>query len=224
MDNFLFVALPYLALAMFVGGTIYRAFRKHWVWSARGDYQWTTRSTGFFGRASIGPAALSLHWGILLLFVAHVVGFVGGAYNLVKWVDFFRWVGLVGGVLFLYGVLWALIRRIYIPQLRAMSNSDDYLSLALLLVVVSLGLYQSAVQQVFGISYSAGPWLASVFKLQPDAQLMAGAPLPNKLHMIFALLFFIYLPFSKLVHVVSYPFNYFARPFISVRSYWGLRD
>lgn len=224
MDNFVFVALAYLAIAMFFGGTVYRALRGHWVWSARGDYQWTTRSTGFFGRASIGPAVLCLHWGIIILFVAHIIGFVGGAYNAAGWVEFFRWVGLLGGVLFVYGVLWALIRRIYIPQLRAMSNADDYISLGLLLIVVSLGLYQAAVQQIFGISHAVGPWLASILKLQPDAQLMAGVPLTSKLHIFFALVFFVYLPFSKLVHVVSYPFNYMVRPFISVRSYWGLKD
>ncbi|OGA38097.1 MAG: hypothetical protein A3G24_11165 [Betaproteobacteria bacterium RIFCSPLOWO2_12_FULL_62_13] len=224
MDNFLFVALPYLAIVMFFGGTIYRALRGHWVWSARGDYQWTTRSTGFFGRASIGPAVLSLHWGIIILFVAHIVGFVGGAYNLPGWVDFFRWVGLFGGVLFLYGVLWALIRRIYIPQLRAMSNADDYISLGFLLIVVGLGLYQSAVQQIFGISSPVGLWLGSILKLQPDAQLMAGVPFISKLHITIALLFFIYIPFSKLVHVASYPFNYIVRPFISMRTYRGLKN
>jgi respiratory nitrate reductase gamma subunit len=224
MDSFVFVAMTYFAIVMFVGGTLYRALRGHWVWSARGDYRWTTRSTGFFGRASIGPAVLCLHWGIIILFVAHVVGFVGGAYNAAGAVEFFRWVGLVGGLLFLYGVAWALARRLVIPQLRAMSNADDYISLLLLLVVVSLGLYQAAVQQIFGVSYAAGPWLASVLKLQPDPQLMAGAPLSSKLHIFFALVFFSYLPFSKLAHVVSFPFSYFARPFISMRSYWGLKN
>ncbi len=95
-DNFFFIGLPYIAITLFIGGTIYRGlsgimsgYRGRWDMSARGDFLWTTRSTGFFGRASIGPASLCLHWGIIILFVAHVVGLIGGAFNLVAWVDFF---------------------------------------------------------------------------------------------------------------------------------------
>ena len=53
--------------------------------------------------------------------------------------------------------------------------------------------------------------------------MIAGAPLINKLHIIFALLFFAYLPFTKLVHVFSYPFKYMIRPFISMRRYVALK-
>ena len=61
-DNFFFIALPYIALLSLIGGTAYRAFtglktafRGRLTWGARGDFLWTTRSTGYFGRASIGP-------------------------------------------------------------------------------------------------------------------------------------------------------------------------
>ncbi len=229
-ENFFFIGLPYIAILLLVGGTIYRGasgimsgHRGKWDLSARGDYLWTTRSTGFFGRASIGPASLCLHWGIILLFVAHVAGFIGGAYSLPSWVDFFRWVGLGSGVVFLYGVTWALVRRITIPQVRAMSTPDDYIVLLFLLLIAGLGLYQSAVEQVFGISYSVGPWLGSIFTLQPRASMITGAPLVNKLHIILALLFFAYLPFTKLVHIFSYPFGYITRPLISMRRYVALK-
>ena len=229
-DNFFFIGLPYIAIILFVGGTIYRGLsgmmsghRARWDMSARGDYLWTTRSTGFFGRASIGPASLCLHWGMIILFVAHIAGFIGGAYNLASWVDFFRWAGLGGGILLFYGIVWAFVRRLVIPQVRAMSNPDDYIILLLLIFIAGFGLYQSAVELVFGISYSVGPWLAGIFQLQPDVSMISGAPLMNKLHIILALLFFAYLPFTKLVHIFSYPFGYITRPFISMRRYVALR-
>lgn len=229
-DNFFFIGLPYITIILLFGVTIYRAFggifssyRGKWDWSARGDYLWTTRSTGFFGRASIGPASLCLHWGIFILFFAHIIGLVGGAYDLASWVSFFRWAGLGGGILFCYGIVWALVRRITIPQVRAMSTPDDYIILLFLILIAGLGLYQSAVEHIFGISYSVGPWIASIFKLQPDVSKIAGAPLINKLHVILALLFFAYLPFTKLVHVFSYPFGYITRPFISMRRYVALK-
>ncbi len=229
-ENFFFIGLPYITITLFFGGIIYRGLsglmsehRGKWDMSVRGDYLWTTRSTGFFGRASIGPASLCLHWGILILFVAHLVGFIGGAYNIPSWVDFFRWAGLGGGILFVYGVAWALVRRIFIPQVKAMSTPDDYIVLLFLIIIGGLGLYQSSVEMVFGISYSAGPWIGGIFKLQPDVAMIAGAPLVNKLHIIYALLFFAYFPFTKLVHVFSYPFGYITRPFISMRRYVALK-
>ncbi len=229
-DNFFFIGLPYIAIMLFFGGITYRGFsgimgryRGKWDWSARGDYLWTTRSTGFFGRASIGPASLCLHWGIIILFFAHLAGLIGGAYNLASWVDFFRWAGLGGGIIFFYGIVWALVRRIAIPQVKAMSTPDDYVILLFLILISGFGLYQSAVELVFGVSYSAGPWLGSILKLQPDVSMIAGTPLINKLHIIFALLFFAYFPFTKLVHVVSYPFGYITRPFISMRKYVALK-
>ena len=92
-----------------------------------------------------------------------------------------------------------------------------------LILITGLALYQSAVEQIFGISYSVGPWIASVVKFQPDASMMAGAPLVNKLHVIVALFFFAYLPFTKLVHMFSYPFGYIGRPFISMRRYVAIK-
>ncbi len=229
-DNFFFIGLPYITITLFFGGIIFRAFsgimsgyRGKWDLSVRGDYLWTTRSTGFFGRASIGPASLCLHWGILILFIAHLAGLIGGAYNLASWVEFFRWAGLGAGILFFYGIVWAFVRRIAIPQVKAMSTPDDYIILLFLIIISGFGLYQSAVEMVFGISYSAGPWIGSIFKLQPDVSMIAGAPLMNKLHIIFALLLFAYFPFTKLVHVFSYPFGYITRPFISMRRYVALK-
>jgi len=230
LNNFLFIGLPYITIVLFFGGIIYRGFsgimsgyRGTWDWSSRGDYYWTTRSTGFFGRSSIGPAALALHWGVIVLFFAHLIGLVGGAYGLAAWVDIFRWAGMGGGILLLFGVIWALVRRLTIPQVKAMSRTEDYLVLIFLILITGLGLWQSAVQLAFGVAYAAGPWLGSILRLQPDAAMMAGAPLINKLHIITALLFFSYLPFTKLVHFMSYPFSYITRSLISVRKYRAIK-
>ena len=229
INNFLFIGLPYITILLLFGGTLYRlfygvksAYRKM-DWTTRGDFLWTTRSTGFFGRASIGPAALCLHWGIITLFVAHIVGFLGGVLNLIAWVDFFRWVGMFGGTLLLCGLVWAFVRRIAVSQLRAMSTREDYIVLVFLILIVSLGLYQSAIKLVFGVTYSIAPWLWSVVILQPDPSFIEGVPLVNKLHIIIALIFFAYFPFTKLVHAFTYPITYFWRPYISVRSYAGLK-
>ena len=139
---------------------------------------------------------MCLHWGIIILFFAHLAGFIGGAYNIPSWVDFFRWTGLGGGILFVYGIAWALVRRLIIPQVKAMSTPDDYIILLFLIFIAGFGLYQSAVEMVFGISYSVGLWIGSIFKLQPDVEMISCAPFCNKLHLGLALSFFAILPFT----------------------------
>jgi nitrate reductase gamma subunit len=48
-------------------------------------------------------------------------------------------------------------------------------------------------------------------------------PLLAKLHLIVNFVFFAYFPFTKLVHMLSYPFRYVTRPYISMRSYVALK-
>jgi nitrate reductase gamma subunit len=157
------------------------------------------------------------------LFVTHLVGVVGGVLSLIAWVDFFRWVGMFGGILLLFGLVWAFVRRIVIPQVKAMSKAEDYIVLIFLILIAFFGLYQSAIKLVFGVTYSVAPWLWSVVKLQPDPLLMQAVPLVNKLHIVVALIFFAYFPFTKLVHAFTYPLTYFWRPYISMRKYAGLK-
>lgn len=229
-DHFFFVGLPYISLLFFIFGSLYRTFtgfksfyRGRFEWSARGDFLWTTRSTGFFGRASIGPAVLCLHWGLIVLVVAHIIGFIGGAVGNPSLVEFFRWIGMFGCVLLLYGASWALVRRLSKRELRAMSSLEDYLVLLFLIVITGLGLYHSAITLTFGVSYAVGPWLVGLLTLCSDPNLLTTAPLAVRVHMIVNFIFFAYFPFTKLVHAFSYPFGYFARPYITMRSYASLK-
>ncbi len=230
LDNFFFVGLPYITLLLFIGGSAYRAFtglktrfRGKPDLTVRGDFLWTTRSTGFFGRASVGPSTLCLHWGLVILIISHILGFFGGGLNSPGLVEFFRWVGMFGGILLFYGVSWALVRRLTRPQLRAMSTAEDYLVLLFLIVISGLGLYLSAVQLIFGLSYGVGPWLWGLLTLRPDPTLLSGFPLLGKLHLIVNFFFLAWFPFTKLVHMFSYPFGYITRPYLSMRRYVGLK-
>ncbi|MDR5694802.1 MAG: respiratory nitrate reductase subunit gamma [Armatimonadota bacterium] len=229
-ENFFFVGLPYITLLLFLGGSAYRAFttmksrfRGKPDWSVRGDFLWTTRSTGFFGRASIGPATLCLHWGLVILILSHILGFFGGGLNSPSLVEVFRWAGMFGGILLFYGASWAFVRRLTKPQLRAMSTTEDYLVLLFLIVISGLGLYTSAVQLIFGLSYGLGPWLYGLLTFRPDPTLLSGFPLLAKLHLIVNFIFLAWFPFTKLVHMFSYPFGYITRPYISMRSYVALK-
>ena len=210
MNEFLWGVFPYICAALFFVVPIIRMVYR--------PFGWSTRASGMFGRGTMGVAALALHWGIFLVFAGHVAGLVGGLLGLGGWIAFFYWSGLIGGFLALGGCLLALFRRMTNPEVRAMSQPDDYIIHIFLIVILSLALYQVVAHQIFGIAYTASAWFASLWRFSPQPELMASASLLTKLHVFLALSFLAYFPFTKLVHFWTYPVNYFTRPYQSVRT------
>ena len=62
------------------------------------------------------------------------------------------------------------------------------------------------------------PWFRGVFALDPDPDLMAGAPFLFQAHAVSAWLLFAVWPFSRLVHAWSIPLTYLGRSWILFRS------
>jgi len=121
IENFLFIGLPYIALFLMIGGILYRLFsgfmgsyRGRWDFSARGDFLWSTRSTGFFGRTSIGAASLNIHWGMILLLIAHVVGFVGGLKAMSTFEDYAILVLLI--IVTVFGLYQSAVKLVFGPS------------------------------------------------------------------------------------------------------------
>lgn len=66
LDTFLWVIIPYLALAVFVLGHIWR-FR-------RDRFGWTTRSSQMYESKLLKIGSPLFHYGIIFVFLGHVVG------------------------------------------------------------------------------------------------------------------------------------------------------
>ncbi len=126
---------------------------------------------------------------------------------------------MIGGVMTLLGSIIALCRRIFIPEVRAMSSQvDDYLVHVFLIAILTIALYQVIFQETFGLVYAVAPWFASIWAFSPDPELMEGATLLTQIHVGLALLFFAYFPFTKLAHFWTLPINYLVRPYQSMRT------
>ena len=210
MHEFLWGVFPYICAALFFVVPIIRMVYR--------PFGWSTRASGVFGRKLLGVASLALHWGIFLIFTGHLAGLIGGLLGLGSWITFFYWTGLVGGLLALAGSILALGRRMTNPEVRAMSQPDDYIVHLFLITIISLALYQVLAHQIFGIAYGAAAWFASLWRFSPQPELMVSASLLTKLHVFLALSFLAYFPFTKLVHFWTYPLNYATRPLQSVRT------
>lgn len=210
LEQFFFGVYPYLCIALFFCVPVIRmAFR---------PFSWSTRASSLFASRSLGVASLLMHWGLLLVLVGHIFGLFGGLLGAKAPIDFFYWSALVGGLMVLAGSILALGRRIVVPAVRAMSQPDDYLVHVFLIPIVSLALYQVVIHRVFGVAYTASSWVASFWTLSPQPELMNSASLLSKLHVLLALAFFAYFPFTKLVHFWTFPINYFVRSPQSMRT------
>lgn len=211
LDNVLFGVLPYVASAVFLGGLIYRGIIR--------PLEWSTRASGFFERTSMGIASLALHWGIIVLFAAHILGLIGGLILSPAYTRWFYWMGVVAGTAVFYGSLASFIRRIMVSEMRAMSRYEDYILQGFLITISGLALYQVLVGQLFGLSLTVAPWLASMYKLSPKVELMSGLTWITKTHITLFWLFFAYWPYTKMVHVWALPWRYVYRPYQSIRMY-----
>jgi nitrate reductase gamma subunit len=212
MTTLIWGVYPYVAFTLFFVVPIIRMVYR--------PYSFTTRASGLFNREVQGVAMHLLHWGIFSVFLGHVAGFVGGSIGPNALADqIFYWLALIGGLMTLTGSVIALLRRILVPEVRAMSSQlDDYLVHVFIIAILGIALYQVIFQQTFGLVYGVAPWFASIWAFAPAPEYMTGVTTLTQVHVFLALTFFAYFPFTKLTHFWTLPVNYFVRPYQSMRT------
>lgn len=217
---FWWVILPYLALAVFVVGHIWR-----WRYD---QFGWTSRSTQLQEQRLLRWGAPLFHYSALAAIGGHAMGIlIPKAFT--DWLGipetFYQDVSAIAGSAAAIGVLigGALlsIRRTAVPRVRATTSAVDYLALILLGIIVLLGIYLTlGIQDTEHYEYrnTVGVWFRSLFALHPNVAVMVTAPLMYQVHAVAAWAIFIVWPFSRLVHAWSYPLWYLWRPYIVIRS------
>ncbi|GAA4126487.1 respiratory nitrate reductase subunit gamma [Actinomadura keratinilytica] len=221
VDVLLWVVLPYVTIAVFVLGHI---------WRYRYDkFGWTTRSSQLYESRLLRIGSPLFHFGILLVLMGHVgglvipdrwteaVGISEHAYHVVA-----VSLGTFAGVCTLAGLAILIYRRRTVGPVFSATTRNDKLMYAVLTLVIVLGLSATVVANIAGGGYNyretVSPWFRSVFYLQPDADLMVDVPILFKLHALSALLLFCVWPFTRLVHMLTAPIGYLTRPYIVYRS------
>ncbi len=202
---------PYIAITLFFVVPFLRMIYR--------PFGLTTRASGIFlGRDLLGLAAHLLHWGIFLVFFGHLAGLIGGILGWGSWVGAFFWMGTLGGLAAIIGSVLALVRRTMVPEMRAMSQPDDYIVHFFLIAILGIAIYQAVIHRIWGVSYTAAPWFASLWRMSPQPELMASASTLTKLHVFLAFTFAAYFPFTKLIHAWTLPVNYLVRPYQVMRT------
>lgn len=220
-DLFLWVALPYLCLAVFVVGH---------VWHYRRDQlTWTARSTQLLEQRLLRVGSLLFHFGILAVIGGHILGIlipagvterVGiheHAYHLIS-----ISAGGTAGLATTVGFAILLVRRAAVPRVRATTSRGDLVMYPLLAIAIGTGMAATFGDNLLFGSYhyrdTVSIWFRGIFTFRPRTSLMAEAPFLFQLHVTAVWLLYAVWPFSRLVHAWSVPVSYLQRSWILYRS------
>jgi nitrate reductase gamma subunit len=220
-ELFWWVGLPYLTLAVFVVGHVWR-----WRYD---QFGWTSWSTQLQEHRLLKWGSPIFHYGTLAAIAGHVIGIlipesvtraIGIPEQAYRW--FSASAGALAAVLVIAGIVVLAGRRLLIPRVRATTAPVDYVALILLLIVVLTGIAPTIGVNLFGHGYdyrtTVAPWFRGLFTGQPDVSAIARAPIIYQVHATAAWVILGIWPFSRLVHAWSYPMWYLWRPFIVYRS------
>jgi len=217
MDMLLFGAFPYVALVVFMIGTIYRYGH---------GFKYSSLSSQLLETERLFAASLSFHVGIIMIFFGHLLGFmfpsffssIGGG-TLVA----LETIGVTFGVLAIIGLILLFIRRHTNDRVKMVTNKMDTLIELLLIVQFIIGVW-IAIGSRWGLSWYASdmvPYIRSIFSFHPDINAVVVLPTLIKTHIVLGFAIILLVPFSRLVHFLVAPFHYIKRPFQVVRWNWN---
>lgn len=210
--TFFFIILPYLALLSFFAGSIYR-YRMY-------GFRVTSLSSQILESKLLFFGSRPFHWGIVTLFLGHIIGFLIPR-GVLAWnykpfrLYFLEVVAFAFAIMALAGIAVLIYRRFTVKRITMVTSKMDVFVFFILTVAVLTGMYTAFFFR-WGSSWFAvvmTPYLRSVFALRPDTTAVVTLPLLVKIHMITAFVVIGMLPHTRLIHMLVYPVHYLWRSF-----------
>lgn len=221
-NQFLWVIMPYLCIAIF--------FLGHLVRFKFDEFSWTAKSSEFIEKKQLKWGSLMFHLGIIPVAMGHIVGLLIPA----SWLTAVGvsdhlyhigaiYIGSVFGIITLIGMLLLTARRVTKKNIRRLSSASDIIVNFLLLAIVFMGCYATLVTNAMTPSFdyreTISVWFRQLFIFSPDANLMLQVPLAFKTHILLGFIIMAFWPFTRLVHVWSVPLTYASRSYIIYRKH-----
>jgi len=214
---FVGIVMPYLAVAIFIGGLIFRVAK--WLSSyvpvripltpapiTRVGVV-TRLGTEFIAFRSLFKANKKLWFSGYLFHVLLGITFIVHLLNIYLYPGFkgvvdsfwFDKLATFSGILFGFSLAYLILRRIFLPHIRMISKLSDYVILILIFILILLGNYT---RTFGGVNLDeVRNYMMSLVYLQPILP-------PNNiyflLHYVFAMIFLMYIPFSKVAHLIGW--------------------
>lgn len=224
MDQFIFGVFPYIAGTVFILGSLVRFERGQYTWRAMSSQILTPRSKNF-RRASV-----AFHVGILFLFFGHLVGLLlpTSIYYGMLGIEpgFKQLLAIISGGLFgllcLFGLTYLLFRRLLVPAVRVNSAPMDTFIICLIWLQLVTGMSTTfvSIDHLDGsVMMQLAHWAQALvtFQSAPHEYILTVHWI-YKTHIFLGLIMFTAFPFSRLVHIWSWPWAYTRRRYQVVRQ------
>lgn len=220
LNTLLFGYYPYVAMSVFIIGSIARYDRD--------QYSWRTGSSQLLRAKELRLGSNLFHIGILLLFVGHLFGLLTppaiyhslGLSTSAKQILAVVAGGIFGGIC-AKGIYILIRRRLTDARIRATSSRMDIFILLLIGVQLLLGLFTLPISLYHsdgGNMLLLSEWAQRIVTFRSGAaDQVSNIGIIFKLHLFLGMTIFLVFPFSRLVHVWSVPLGYIARPYQVVR-------
>jgi len=211
LDSVLFIAFPYVAvtIAILMAIVRYRSDR----------FSYSSLSSQFLENRALFWGSVPWHYGVVLVLGAHLLALLFPT----LWGDLIadelrlyvlEVSGLALALMAVLGLALLIVRRIRSPRVFAVTSVMDWVLLVVLLAQVALGFWIALVYRWGSDWYlhTAVPWMLSLLALEPQTQYVAALPLAVRLHMLLGFVVILLFPFTRLVHLVTFPITYLWRP------------
>ncbi|PFG53194.1 nitrate reductase gamma subunit [Marinobacter sp. LV10R520-4] len=220
LHTLVFGIYPYIALVVMVVGT--------WARYDNAQFTWRAQSTQILTKKNMVWASALFHVGILIVFFGHLVGLLtphfayewfmsAGTKQIMAIV-----VGGIAGTMALIGGGVLTMRRLTDPRVRASSTFADDAIIVILMIQLALGMltiYPTLGHLDGSTMLLLAAWAQGIFTFQFDAAShIADVHWIYKTHMALGLTIFVLFPFTRLVHMLSVPVEYFGRKYQVVRK------
>lgn len=223
-NTLFFIALPYVALAVFLVGSIFR-YRKS-------GFQVSSLSSQFLEGKKLFFASQPFHWGLFMLFFGHLIAFLipsavmafnGSPLRLI----ILESTAFGFGLCALLGLVLLIRRRLTNKRVQMVTTKMDVVVYLVLAVQIVSGLAVAYFNR-WGSSWFAAfltPYLRSLFVFSPEIDAISSVnSVWLKIHVVSAFSIIGIIPFTRFVHFLVYPVDYIWRSYQQVIWNWDRRN
>ncbi|MBI2847153.1 MAG: respiratory nitrate reductase subunit gamma [Chloroflexi bacterium] len=211
-DVLLLVAFPYVAVVMAVLAGLYRYYTDR--------FSYSSFSSQFLENRALFWGSVPWHYGVIIILLAHLLVFLfpGVWANIISApvrLYTLEVTGLVLSLVAMFGLLVLFLRRLVSAKAFITTSTMDWVLLIALLGQIALGFWVALFYRWGSGWYlhTAVPWLVSLAKLSPDTQSVANLPLLVRLHFLGGFLLIALFPFTRLIHIFTFPITYLWRSY-----------
>lgn len=211
--QFIFGYYPYIALLIFIVGSMARF--------EYAQYTWNASSSQLLQHKGMRIGNNLFHIGIILLFFGHLFGLLIPTSLYSVFITptgkqiLAMVVGGILGIICFVGMTMLIYRRLFDARIRATGSWRNILVLLLLYVQLILGLVSitQSVQHLDGnVMLALAHWAQHILTFRSGAaDFVSNVNWIFKLHLFLGITIFLILPFTRLVHIWSFPVGYLFR-------------